>query len=32
MVLKGHNQSGSEIWVTAEYFDRSKIRDRKKLK
>ena len=37
MVLKGHNaahisNSGTEIWVTAEYFDRPKMNERNKAK
>ena len=32
MVLKGHNSSGFETWVTAEYYDKPKFDERKKIK
>ena len=31
MVLRGHNNSGAEVWVSAEYYDKPKFDERKKL-
>jgi hypothetical protein len=30
MVLKGHDSNGKEVWVTAEYYDKPKMNERKK--
>ena len=31
MVLTGHDHNGKELWVTAEYYDKPKFYERKKL-